>query len=907
MSKLVPQTYGYTATKMKLKEGIAVWVQDSAIAKDALYVIGHVVSLSEEGGVTKATVETESNGKRQEIIVPGDECYPTNTGGHVPDHCQLVHLSPPTLLENTRARFEDDKIYTYVGDILVAINPFKWGLQCGNHSIYADEIMEQCKGKKLHNTDCGPHVFSVAERAFVFMVKQQAPQCVVVSGESGSGKTETNKQLMNFLVFRGSKTGVKSDLTQKILDTNPILEGFGNAKTTRNKNSSRFGRYVLTRFSADYQVGPLSSKPSAVSAPNLLTIKGDVALPWQVIGAQVRVFLLERSRVTAASNANERSYHAFYQVVVDGKYVQPTSPEAHRYLSLSGCTTIDGVDDHKEFKENVHALQSVGLSADETDQMWYLVAAFLHLGSLEFGTGDSADLANGAAIANIEKLLGVSNMSELLLKRAIKIGSETTLVNHSPAQARIACDALVKIMYARLFSYLVVRINQTVDSTEQSNRYIGLLDVYGFEFFQVNSFEQLCINFANEKLQQFFLQTVFENEGTAYKEEGIPWTPVPYADNKDIIELCEAKTTGIYAMLDTQCRTPNASGRTFCTALHKQHSKSRVFAAPKVGRKETRSKDDHFIVKHFAGDVVYFAGEFLDKNNDSLAAEVEQELIKSSIPLIATVCTPEEEPAPSGGKKKAQSSFASVGAKFVKSLKQLMDGLNEAKAHFVRCIKPNPELKPNKIHGVSVMEQLRMSGTLDAVRLIQAGYPTRIPYDDLYSRYRDMMPLNVRDLPPPDFCEVIAAVCDIGKDQYALGLQRMFFRLGTAAILEELQDADPEEMKPILLAKLELFEKKKKARPMVEKTVIRYSLSHFPFLMADRHFPPAFVFIRYTCGSTRDGTKCWLLKSASVKRRSDGWPRKRGARRKRHSGARRRRRPGNVRRRSAGRLRRGRS
>ena len=377
----------------------------------------------------------------------------------------------------------------------------------------------------------------------------------------------------------------------------------------------------------------------------------------------------------------------------------------------------------------------------------------------------------------------------------------------------------------------------------------------------------MCINFANEKLQQFFLLTVFENEGQAYKDEvrgggetqpaaspprslcstfsspplstspsclpifiplcihdgwqGIPFTPVEYQDNKAIIDLCEGTPNGIYATLDTQCRTPKANGRSFCAVLQKTHAKSPAFGMLKPGRKETRAKEDHFIINHFAGSVVYLATEFLDKNNDSLAAEVEQALLQSTFPLVATVCAPEPEPA-AGGKKKSKSAFSSVGAKFVKSLRELMGGLEKAEAHFVRCIKPNPELKPNKIHGKSVMEQLRMSGTLDAVRLIQAGYPTRIPYQDLYTRYRDMMPPNVRELPASDFCEVIAAVCDIGKDQYALGVERMFFRLGSAAVLEELQDADPEEMKPILLAKLDMFEKKRAARPKVEKTVHMY-------------------------------------------------------------------------------------
>ena len=243
-----------------LKEGVAVWVKDPAIAKDNLYNIGHIVGIDQN----KVTVETEANGKRQEIVVTSEECFHTNAGGDVPDHCQLVHLSPPTLLENTRVRFAADKIYTYVGDILVAVNPFKW-----IGGIYDESVMEQCKGKKLHNTACGPHVYSISERAYVQMRKSGTSQCVVVSGESGAGKTETNRQLMNYLVWRGAaEGGATQSLTQKILDANPVLEGFGNAKTTRNKNSSRFGRYVLVRFSADHTV----------------------------IGAQVRTFLLERRR-----------------------------------------------------------------------------------------------------------------------------------------------------------------------------------------------------------------------------------------------------------------------------------------------------------------------------------------------------------------------------------------------------------------------------------------------------------------------------------------------------------------------------------------------------------------------------------------------------------------------------------
>eukprot|EP00966_Prymnesium_polylepis_P226560 5241027-Prymnesium_polylepis.1 len=320
-------------------------------------------------------------------------------------------------------------------------------------------------------------------------------------------------------------------------------------------------------------------------------------------------------------------------------------------------------------------------------------------------------------------------------------------------------------MYARLFDALVVRINSAIDRSKEAQQYIGLLDVYGFEFFQVNSFEQLCINFANEKLQQFFLVTVFSSEEAIYKEEGVPWNPVPYADNKDIISLIEGAGNGIYATLDSACKTPSATGKSFCAQLHQQHAKSKVFGAPKVGRKETRSKDDHFVVRHFAGDVVYFAEEFLEKNNDTLSPEIEDALVASKKPLIAAISKPEAPPeGAKGGGKKGGGSFGSVGAKFVKSLRGLMEQLGASEAHFVRCIKPNPQLKPGVLHGESVVDQLRMSGTLDAIKLIQAGFPTRIPYSALHGSYKDMMPAQIAALPPTEFCEVIAEVVGIGKN-----------------------------------------------------------------------------------------------------------------------------------------------
>ena len=380
-------------------------------------------------------------------------------------------------------------------------------------------------------TDARARALSRASQAYAFMRKLQKNQCIVVSGESGAGKTETNRQLLNYLVWRGTASDAQNTLTQKILDTNPILEALGNAKTTRNNNSSRFGRYVLVRF----------DKSCAV------------------VGAQVRTFLLERSRVTSTSKQRERSYHVLYELCA-GKTVhtgaQPA--DAFRYLSLSGTTTIDGHDDSAHYSELHGALLSVGISADELEQVWAFLGGMLYLGNVAFGAADDAHIAaTGAAdpVRVAEKALGVADMVSLLETRQIIVNGETTVVRHTPQQAGAARDALVKIMYDRLFTYLVNRINCTVDDSSRAEMYIGLLDVYGFEFFEVNSFEQLCINFANEKLQQFFLTTVFTNETATYKEEGIPWTPVTYADNSACLALLEGRAPpGILPLINEECR-----------------------------------------------------------------------------------------------------------------------------------------------------------------------------------------------------------------------------------------------------------------------------------------------------------------------------------------------------------------
>ena len=699
-----------------------VWVKDVALAKDALYIKGLVKAIDEQKG--KVTVEA-SNGTKCDILdLPIKECHEVCPGDDVNDHCQLMYLSEPTLLENTRRRFEKDQIHTYVGEILVVVNPFKGTVQCQGHPVLSDAVKAMCVDKTLLTAECGPHIYSMAEKAYVQLqtsekkVGHLQSQCVVVSGESGAGKTEGNRALMNYLIYRGSAGGAPSDLTEKIMTANPILESFGNAKTRRNNNSSRFGRYTLMRFDKN----------------------------WGVSGAQVRVFLLERSRVTSTFNEDERSYHAFYQLIKAGtQYIAPNDCKAHRYTAFPG-TAIDspGIIDTEWFADCNKGFASIAVSPSEVDVMWGYVAAMLLMGNIDFGTGDHAAISDTDTLHALEEKLGITNGTQMLTMRSLTTMGKTDLLEQEPSRAATARDALVKIMYARLFNWIVARVNQTIDASgDTSQRYIGLLDMYGFEFFAVNSFEQLCINFADETLQQFFLVSVFDNEVKTYKEERVQFEPVPFKDNSDIIKLCEEKKKGIYDILDDQCKSTSNTGLTFCAALHKEHGNMKgtgddpaPFAKLKLGKrkgggKETRSNNDHFIVNHFAGEVVYFAGEFIEKNNDKLDPEAEKVLLSSSLPLVVTIATPE------GGvpDPKAKKGVQTLGKKFVQSLAKLMEDLKQSNALFVRCIKPNPEKEPNKINGKSVIDQLRQSGTLDAVRLIQKGYPARIPYDLIHKNY----------------------------------------------------------------------------------------------------------------------------------------------------------------------------
>jgi len=796
---------GEKKKKGGLKLGSRVWIRDADVGNPDVFVAGKLTAIQGK----MAQIMTEKGDS-----VETDLFFPANPPNQdFNDHTALVYLSDATLLENSRIRYAKDEIYTFVGPILISVNPFKY-----IEALYRPELMGECRKFSPGHPDRPAHTFSMSEAAYQQLTKQKHSQSLVVSGESGAGKTEVNKQCMNYLVWRACES--TSDLANRILESNPVLEGLGNAKTVRNNNSSRFGKFVTMRF---------DDSGANAKAPKL-------------VGAEIQTFLLEKSRVVATTASGERNYHVFYHVVKGSGLLPDDQPESLRLLNRSGCTVVPRVDDLKEYHDIVKALGDVGIASTEVKEIEAAIAGILALGNLEFGDEENdahAYVSDPEMCALAANMLGSTpeQMENALLKATLKVSKdESYTIDLDPIKAAQGRDAFCKAIYQRIFDHLVVRVNSSLGEdlpgAASDMRFIGLLDVFGFEIFEINSYEQLCINFANEKLQNFFLRSVFKAEELAYKNDGIKWEPIPYTDNSNIIDICEGKEKGIFPSLDSVCKAPKATDETLANQLHENHGKSKILCRPKAAKGKDKSKaitdKEGFILKHFAGDVTYSVLGWLDKNNDKLSEDYEKHLTLSTKKLVKeNLIKKEEEDAGGGGKgkkggKAKPKGAQTVGRAFLASLKKLLDALESTEAHFIRCIKPNNELKPNLLYGAFVLTQLKCSGTLEAVELMQKGYPSRIPYSAIHERYKGYMPDFVQALPPSEFVEAIALAWGVQKEDYALGMYKIFMRAGKAAFLEELKDANIDDMVPIIVKKIEEFQKKKEGKKMIERNLVAW-------------------------------------------------------------------------------------
>uniref|UniRef100_A0A671VFM8 Myosin VC n=1 Tax=Sparus aurata TaxID=8175 RepID=A0A671VFM8_SPAAU len=680
------------------------------------------------------------------------------------DLTALSYLHEPAVLHNLKVRFVESRIiYTYCGIILVAVNPYK------QLHIYGDAIIHAYSGQNMGDMD--PHIFAVAEEAYKQMARNHKNQSIIVSGESGAGKTVSARYTMRYFAVV-SKSGSNTRVEDKVLASNPITEAIGNAKTTRNDNSSRFGKYTEISFDKKYRI----------------------------IGANMRTYLLEKSRVVFQAD-NERNYHIFYQLcscaqLPEFKHLRLLSADKFQYTCMGGEITIDGVDDKKDMEETQRTFSLLGLKEDFQSDVFKVLAAILHLGNVEIKNsgGDKSSVSSGDPhLAVFCELLNVSaeELVRWLCHRRIVLVAETVVKPVHKKRAVNARDALAKQIYAHLFDCIINRINTALKVPAKQHAFIGVLDIYGFETFDINSFEQFCINYANEKLQQQFNLHVFKLEQEEYMKEDIPWTLIDFYDNQPVIDLIEAKM-GILDLLDEECLFPQGTDQSWLQKLFNYLEPNPLFEKPRLS-------NEAFVIQHFADKVEYQCRGFLEKNRDALYEELVDIMRDSKFPFLAHFFQEEERnaanskgvkvrPARPAVKPANKQLRTSVGDKFCSSLSLLMETLNATTPHYVRCIKPNEEKLPFEYDSGRVVQQLRACGVLETIRISAQSYPSRWTYIEFYSRYSILMTHQEADQSDKkQTCKNVLQRLIQDPNQYKFGRTKIFFRAGQVAYLEKLR------------------------------------------------------------------------------------------------------------------------
>ncbi|XP_026202449.1 myosin heavy chain, fast skeletal muscle-like [Anabas testudineus] len=736
-----------------------------------MYLKGKLIK--REGG--KATVETLCG---KTLTVKEDEVFPMNPPkfDKIEDMAMMTHLSEPSVLYNLKERYAAWMIYTYSGLFCVTVNPYKW------LPVYDAMVVAGYRGKK--RVEAPPHIFSISDNAYQFMLQDRENQSILITGESGAGKTVNTKRVIQYFatiaVAGGSKKSepvpgkMQGSLEDQIIAANPLLEAYGNAKTVRNDNSSRFGKFIRIHFGS---TGKLAS-------------------------ADIETYLLEKSRVTFQLSA-ERSYHIFYQITTGHKpelieaLLISTNPYDYPMIS-HGEITVKSINDIEEFIATDTAIDILGFTADEKTCIFKLTGAVMHKGNMKFKQKQREEQAepDGTEVADkVAYLMGLNSADLLkaLCYPRVKVGNEYVTKGQTVPQVNNSVMALCKSVYEKMFLWMVVRINEMLDTKQPRSFFIGVLDIAGFEIFDFNSLEQLCINFTNEKLQQFFNHHMFVLEQEEYKKEGIEWEFIDFGmDLAACIELIE-KPMGIFSILEEECMFPKATDMTFKNKLYDQHlGKSAPFQKPKPAKGKAEA---HFSLVHYAGTVDYNVLGWLDKNKDPLNDSVVQLYQKSSVKLLAHLyashASSEAEGGGKKGGKKKGGSFQTVSALFRENLAKLMTNLRSTHPHFVRCLIPNETKTPGLMENHLVIHQLRCNGVLEGIRICRKGFPSRILYGDFKQRYKV---LNASVIPEGQFIdnkkasEKLLGSIDVDHTQYKFGHTKVFFKAGLLGLLEEMRD-----------------------------------------------------------------------------------------------------------------------
>ncbi|XP_011167549.1 myosin heavy chain, muscle isoform X11 [Solenopsis invicta] len=760
--KRIDQTKPYDAKK-------ACWVPDEKegyLLGEIKATKGDVVSVGLPGGETKDFKKDQL----QQVNPPKYE--------KAEDMSNLTYLNDASVLHNLKQRYYAKLIYTYSGLFCVAINPYK------RFPVYTSRCAKLYRGKR--RSEVPPHIFAISDGAYVNMLTNSENQSMLITGESGAGKTENTKKVIAYFATVGASTKKEkeSDASQKkgsledqVVQTNPVLEAFGNAKTVRNDNSSRFGKFIRIHF------GP----------------SGKLA------GADIETYLLEKARVISQQTL-ERSYHIFYQMMsgsVKGlKAMCLLSNNITDYYFVSqGKTTIPGLDDGEELLVTDQAFDVLGFTQEEKDNIYKITAAVMHMGGMKFkqrGREEQAEADGTEEGERVAKLLGCdcADLYKNLLKPRIKVGNEFVTQGRNKDQVAYSVGAMSKAMFDRLFKWLVKKCNETLDTKQKRQHFIGVLDIAGFEIFDFNGFEQLCINFTNEKLQQFFNHHMFVLEQEEYKREGIDWVFIDFGmDLLACIELIE-KPMGILSILEEESMFPKATDKTFEEKLNNNHlGKSPNFLKPKPPKPGQQAA--HFAIGHYAGNVPYNITGWLEKNKDPLNDTVVDQYKKSSNKLLVEIFA--DHPGQSGdaggggggkgGRGKKGGGFSTVSSSYREQLNNLMTTLRATQPHFVRCIIPNELKQPGVIDSHLVMHQLTCNGVLEGIRICRKGFPNRMVYPDFKLRYKILCANAVQEpCEPQKATQIILDAINLESDQYRMGHTKVFFRAGVLGQMEELRD-----------------------------------------------------------------------------------------------------------------------
>uniref|UniRef100_A0A7M4FNR1 Myosin-9 n=1 Tax=Crocodylus porosus TaxID=8502 RepID=A0A7M4FNR1_CROPO len=744
-------------------------------------------SVKEEAG-DEAIVELAENGKK--IKVNKDDIQKMNPPkfSKVEDMAELTCLNEASVLHNLKERYYSGLIYTYSGLFCVVINPYK------NLPIYSEEIVDMYKGKKRH--EMPPHIYAITDTAYRSMMQDREDQSILCTGESGAGKTENTKKVIQYLAHVASSHKSKKDqvrdfaslrndppgeLERQLLQANPILEAFGNAKTVKNDNSSRFGKFIRINFDVN----------------------------GYIVGANIETYLLEKSRAIRQAK-EERTFHIFYYLLSGaGEHLKTDlllEPyNKYRFLS-NGHVTIPGQQDKDMFQETMEAMKIMGIPDEEQMGLLKVISGVLQLGNIAFKkerNTDQASMPDNTAAQKVSHLLGinVTDFTRGILTPRIKVGRDYVQKAQTKEQADFAIEALAKATYERMFRWLVMRINKALDKTKrQGASFIGILDIAGFEIFELNSFEQLCINYTNEKLQQLFNHTMFILEQEEYQREGIEWNFIDFGlDLQPCIDLIEkpAGPPGILALLDEECWFPKATDKSFVEKVMQEQGTHPKFQKPK----QLKDKAD-FCIIHYAGKVDYKADEWLMKNMDPLNDNIATLLHQSSDKFVSELWKDVDrivgldqvagmsESAMPGAFKTRKGMFRTVGQLYKEQLAKLMATLRNTNPNFVRCIIPNHEKKAGKLDPHLVLDQLRCNGVLEGIRICRQGFPNRVVFQEFRQRYEILTPNSI----PKGFmdgkqaCVLMIKALELDPNLYRIGQSKVFFRAGVLAHLEEERD-----------------------------------------------------------------------------------------------------------------------